>query len=118
MAEVLPLLNFKFQNSTRTVPIFESDDPLSFENCRLISTVKSLSIMVEKIISINLANYIKLNKIIHPRQYGFQGGKSRELNLLPEVIHTGIALKEGEKKKTSNMSLFGSRTFNFKLGNL
>jgi hypothetical protein len=81
---------------TRTVPIFKSGDPMSCDNYRPISLVKSISKVLEKIISIHLVNHLELNKLIHPHQFGFQRGKSTEHNLLHIINHVGNALNDGK----------------------
>ncbi len=80
---------------SRTVPIFKAGDPLLCDNYRPISLVKSISKVLEKIISIHLVNHLEINKLIHPHQYGFQQGKSTEHNLLHVINHVGNALNDG-----------------------
>jgi hypothetical protein len=80
---------------TRTVPVFKAGNPLSCDNYRPISLVKSFSKVLEKIVSINLVNHLELNKLIYRHQYGFQRGKSTEQNLLHVINNVGNALNDG-----------------------
>jgi retron-type reverse transcriptase len=77
------------------VPVFKSGDPLSCDNYRPISLVKSFSKVLEKIVSINLVNHLELNNLIYRHQYGFQRGKSTEHNLLHVINNVGNALNDG-----------------------
>ncbi len=81
---------------TRTVPIFKAGDPHQCDNHRPISLVKSISKILEKIVSIHLVNHLEINKLIYTHQYGFQRGKSTEQNLIHVLNHIGSALNDGK----------------------
>ena len=57
---------------SKVIPIYKKGDKLLFSNYRPISLLPSLSKIFEKIILIQLIEYLDTNNIITAHQYGFQ----------------------------------------------
>jgi len=81
---------------SRVVPIFKTGDPLICDNYRPISLVSTVAKILEKIVSIKLTNFLELNKLIYPYQFGFQRGLSTEHNVLHLVNFVSKALNCNE----------------------
>ncbi len=74
-----------FRKNSNLVILFQSlkcGVKSDVDNYRPISLVSTLSKILEKAVATNLMNYLQLNKIIHPHQFGFQRNISTEHNLL------------------------------------
>jgi hypothetical protein len=85
----------KFKYS-RVVPIFKQGDPRLCDNYRPIALVNTFSKILEKMVAVDLANHLDLNKLLYTHQYGFQRGKSTEHNLIQVTNFIGEALNEGK----------------------
>ena len=81
---------------SRTVPIHKAGDKLNIDNYRPISLVSTISKILEKMVSINLTNYLQINKLISPFQFGFQKNLRTEHNLLNVTNFIGNALNNKE----------------------
>ena len=81
---------------SRTVPIFKAGDKRDVDNYRPISLVCTLSKILEKMVQINLSNYLEINKLLSPFQFGFQKNLSTEHNLIHLTNYIGHALNNGE----------------------
>jgi hypothetical protein len=64
------------------VPIFKQGDPRICDNYRPIALVNTFLKILEKMVAVDLANHLDLNKLLYKHQYGFQRGKSTEHNLI------------------------------------
>ena len=82
--------------TSRTVPIFKSGDRNNIDNFRPISLVNTISKILEKTVALKLTNYLQINKIISPWQFGFQRNLSTEHNLINVTNYIGNALNNGE----------------------
>ena len=60
----------------RVTPLFKKGDVSDPNNYRPISILPALSKIVEKVLSIQIQNYLDSNNIITQFQYGFRKGKS------------------------------------------
>ena len=60
---------------SRTVPIYKGGDSRDMANYRPISCLPILSKIYKKIVFNQLYNYLTVNKILSPSQFGFQPGK-------------------------------------------
>ena len=80
----------------RTVPIFKAGDPHNIDNYRPISLVSTISKVLEKMVATKLTNYLQINKLISPWQFGFQKNLSTEHNLIHITNYIGKALNNGE----------------------
>jgi hypothetical protein len=85
----------KFKYS-RVIPIFKQGDPRLCDNYRPIALVNTFSKILEKMVAVDLANHLDLNKLLYMHQYGFQRGKSTEHNLIQVTNFIGEALNEGK----------------------
>jgi hypothetical protein len=81
--------------TNRTVPIFKSGDPCLCDNYHPISLIPTLSKIIEKIAAITLTNHLKLNKLLHHNQFGFQRNTSTEHNLIKVFNFIGESLNKG-----------------------
>ena len=71
----LSLKNAIFPNSlklSRIVPIRKSGKREICDNYRPIALLSSFSKILEKIVSLKLVNHLEYNKLLSPRQFGFQ----------------------------------------------
>ena len=82
--------------TSRTVPIFKSGDRSNIDNFRPISLVNTFSKILEKIVALKLTNYLEINKLISPWQFGFQKNINTEHNLINVTNFIGNALNNGE----------------------
>jgi hypothetical protein len=64
------------------VPVFKKGDASSVKNYRPISLCCITCKLMESVINDTLSKYLVQNKLLSPLQYGFQRGKSCELQLL------------------------------------
>ena len=82
--------------TSRTVPIFKAGDKLNIDNYRPISLVNSLSKILEKMVATNLTNYLQINKLLSPWQFGFQRKLNTEQNLIHALNFIGDAINKGD----------------------
>ena len=85
------------------VPFFKSGDPDKPENYRPISLLPILSKILEKIISIQLSNYLEINNLISSTQHGFRSRLSTETALM-KISNT--IYKNIDNKNISLLILF------------
>ena len=81
--------------TSRIVPIHKSGKADLCDNYRPISLLSSISKVLEKIVSIKLVNHLEFNKLISPRQFGFQRNKNTEQNLLKVINFISNELNQG-----------------------
>ena len=60
----------------RVVPLYKGEDPTDMGNYRPISILPTFSKIFEKVIYIQVYNYIEIHNILHKQQYGFRNKKS------------------------------------------
>uniref|UniRef100_A0A1B6M2N5 Reverse transcriptase domain-containing protein n=1 Tax=Graphocephala atropunctata TaxID=36148 RepID=A0A1B6M2N5_9HEMI len=63
-------------------PIFKSGEPQDFSNYRPLSILPSFSKIYEKVMSLQLSNFLEEHRVLDEEQYGFREGKS--------VVEAGI----------------------------
>ena len=98
------IFNLSLKNGTfpsalklsRVVPIHKGGKADSCDNYRLIALLSSISKILEKIVSLKLVNHLEINKLISPKQFGFQRNKNTEQNLLNVVNFISKAINEGQ----------------------
>ena len=66
----------------KVLPFFKADDPHIFKNYRPISLLPTFSKILERLVHNRLNDYIKINNLITPAQYGFQQNLSTEMAIL------------------------------------
>jgi Reverse transcriptase (RNA-dependent DNA polymerase) len=76
----------------KVVPIFKSGDASDLNNYRPISLLCTFSKILEKIVSIRLNNYLNVNKLISPCQFGFRSKHSTVHPMLKLVNSASSAL--------------------------
>jgi hypothetical protein len=64
-----------FKEATIT-PVFKSKDPTEFSNYRTISVLPVLSKVFERVLQVRLLEFLDVQGVIIPGQYGFRGGHS------------------------------------------
>ena len=64
------------------IPLYKSDDSMSFNNYRPVSVLCVLSKIFEKIIYNRVTAYLEIFKILHDNQYGFRKKSSTHVALL------------------------------------
>ena len=67
---------------SKVIPLYKKDDKQVFSNYRPISLLPSISKIFEKVILLQLIEYLVINNIIHKNQYGFRKNHSTELAAL------------------------------------
>ena len=67
---------------SKVIPLYKKDDKPVFSNYRPISLLPSISKIFEKVILLQLIEYLVINNIIHKNQYGFRKNHSTELAAL------------------------------------
>ena len=60
----------------RLIPIYKAGDPANISNYRYISVLLCFSKMLERIMYNRLYKYLTTEKILYPKQFGFQRGHS------------------------------------------
>ena len=65
---------------SKVIPLYKEDDKQLFSNYRpILSLLPSISKISEKVILIQLSEYLNNNNILHKNQYGFRKHHSTEL---------------------------------------
>ena len=62
----------------RVIPLYKAGDPANIRNYRPISVLPCFSKMLERIMYNRLYKYLTTEKILYPKQFGFQRGHSTE----------------------------------------
>ena len=62
----------------RVIPLFKVGNPANISNYRTISALPCSSKMLERIMYNRLYKYLTTEKILYPKQFGFQRGHSTE----------------------------------------
>ena len=62
----------------RVIPLYKAGDPANISNYRPISVLPCFSKMLERIMYNRLHKYLTTEKILYPKQFGFQRGHSTE----------------------------------------
>jgi hypothetical protein len=60
----------------RIRPAFKSEDPTEFSNYRPISVLPVLSQVFERVLQVRLLEFLDVQGVINPGQYGFWAGHS------------------------------------------
>ena len=68
-----------FPGTLKVIPLYKKDDKQLFSNYRPISLLPSISKIFEKVILLQLTEYLDKNNILHQNQYGFRKNHSTEL---------------------------------------
>ena len=77
-------------------PVHKGDSKLKISNYRPVSILPILSKVFEKIVQTRLVKFMEQEKIIFPKQYGFQKNKSTTLAVLDLYAKLINALDKGE----------------------
>ena len=70
----------------KVIPVYKSKDKTSFNNYRPISLLPSLSKILEKVVHKRLYNFLEINKLFYPSQYGFRP-KHSTINAVTEFTY-------------------------------
>jgi cell division protein YceG involved in septum cleavage len=68
-----------FFKVARVTPVFKSEDPTEFSNYRPISVLPVLSQVFERVLQTRLLEFLDLQGVINPGQYGFRADQSTEM---------------------------------------
>ena len=58
------------------IPLFKKGDPLDPKNFRPVAILPIISKILEKVVFIQVVNYMESNKLMHPSHHGFRAGHS------------------------------------------
>ena len=75
----------------KVTPIYKADDKSDLSNYRPISKLSYFSKILERIMYNRLYQYLTENKILYPKQFGFQKGHSTEhiiVQLVDQILET------------------------------
>ena len=75
---------------SKVIPLYKKDDKQLFSNYRPISLLQSISKVLEKIILLQLTEYLDKNNTLHQHQYGFRKNHSTDLATLHLVDYIYI----------------------------
>ena len=80
----------------KVVPLHKKECILIMDNYRPVSLLTSISKVIEKVVHIQLSNYLKENKLLYISQYGFRGDHSTELASLELIdrVHADLDNKK------------------------
>ena len=80
----------------KIIPVFKSGSKDDINNYRPISLLSTFSKIHEKLIFTRLTNFLEVNQILYPRQYGFRPGFSTTFSLIDitETIRNSIDQKK------------------------
>ena len=81
---------------SRVVPIHKAGKTDLCDNYRPIALLSSISKILEKIVSLKLVNHLDYNKLLSPKQFGFQRNKNTEQFLLNVVNFLSNAINQGK----------------------
>lgn len=80
---------------SRVIPLFKKGDDSLFENYRPISILPIFGKIFEKILTRRLTNYLEINSLLSPNQYGFRSGRSTSQAVLKVVSDIVEGLEAG-----------------------
>ena len=78
------------------IPLYKSDDSMSFNNYRPVSVLCVLSKIFEKIMYNRVTAFLEIFKILHDNQYGFRKKSSTHVALLTFIDKVIEAIGNGE----------------------
>ena len=78
------------------IPLYKSDDSMSFNNYRPVSVLCVLSKIFEKIMYNRVTAFLEIFKIFHDNQYGFRKKSSTHVALLTFIDKVIEAIENGE----------------------
>ena len=81
---------------SRVVPIHKAGKTDICDNYRPIALLSSISKILEKVVSLKLVNHLDYNKLLSPKQFGFQRNRNTEQNLLNVVNFISNAINQGK----------------------
>ena len=81
---------------SKVIPLYKKDDKQLFSNYRPISLLPSISKIFEKVILLQLTEYLDKNNILHQNQYGFRKNHSTELASLHLVDYIYYTMDANE----------------------
>ena len=82
---------------TKVIPIHKAESKMIMSNYRPISLLPILGKLLEKVMHSRIIQFLKREKILYKKQYGFQKGKSTEHALIDIQSHIIEAFEKNEK---------------------
>ncbi len=93
----------------KVVPIYKSKDSELFSNYRPISLLPCLSKILEKVLHKRLYNFLNIQDILYPSQYGFRPRHST-INAVTEFVYNVMKARD-RKEHTASVFLDLSKAF-------
>ena len=69
-------LKLNFALSLAIIPLYKKDDPLDAKNYRPVAILPVLSKVIEKVIFLQISQYMEANGLMHPNHHGFRSAHS------------------------------------------
>jgi hypothetical protein len=91
-----------FFKVARIVPVFKSEDPTEFANYRPISVLPVLSQVFKRVLQVRLLEFLDLQGVINPGQYGFRADHSTAMAVKDMVER----VREAWDSKRATMRVF------------
>ena len=95
----LSICTSKFPTSwkySKVVPLFKKDDPFSPKNYRPVALIPILSKVLERVIFMQIVEYMELNELFHPSHHGYRMGHNTCTALLELYDNWVEALERGQ----------------------
>ena len=67
---------------SKVIPLYKKEDPLDPKNFRPVSILSVLSKILEKVVSIQIIDYMESQKLFHPCHHGFRASHSTSTGLI------------------------------------
>ena len=81
----LSIVTNKFPSAwkvSKVIPLYKKEDPLDPKNFRPVSILSDLSKILEKVVSIQIIDYMESQKLFHPCHHGFRASHSTSTGLI------------------------------------
>lgn len=95
----LSLMNGEFPQElkiARVIPLFKSNDPMTFSNYRPVSVLPLFSKILERLMYTRLLSFMNTYNLLYPCQFGFRLGHSPELAMTLLIDKISNALENGD----------------------
>ena len=81
---------------TKIVPLYKKDDPLNAKNYRPVALIPVLSKVLERVIFLQMIQYMESNNMFHPSHHGYRSGHNTCTALIEMYDSWVEALERGE----------------------
>ena len=93
----LSIANSQFPTSWKTakiIPLYKKDDPLDPKNYRPVAILPVISKVLERVVFLQMSQYLKNNGLLHPNHHGFRASHSTATCLIQMYDKWVEALEE------------------------